>query len=302
MVRFLVPLLLITGCKPTCPPKDLECLVASLVVHDVTDDISEPGTKLELSDVPTATLEADQADDNQAGGSNANGGVGLGVLGQPSFKTNDAEGILFFTFADPYGQRPRVCFTPCPKNARCLATSRCTSGLRDGLTSGSGWFRLGFASQPAEPPDFGYKITPVVDPSGANAISGPGVVTGLSDTVRVNLPGPGNTNGTGGGSGAGGSGGGGTGAGGGGGASGCLTASTLNCTPAGSGGASSTCITAAEYSTATGGGTLPAACAPSGTTGCMNTNLALVKPCCPGLTCKVGSTCGGGSTFGGVCN
>ena len=121
-----------------------------------------------------------------------------------------------------------------------------------------------------------------------------GAVVGLSDVIPINLPGPGNT--TRGGSG-------GSGGSGGGGASACLTVSTLQCTPAGSGGASSICITQAQYQRDTGTtNPLPAACAPSGAAACMNpSTLALVKPCCPGLTCKVASSCGGGSTVGGVC-
>jgi hypothetical protein len=47
---------------------------------------------------------------------------------------------------------------------------------------------------------------------------------------------------------------------------------------------------------------LPAACAPSGTTGCFSSSVGTtVKPCCPGLSCRVATVCGGGSVTGGTC-
>ncbi len=80
-----------------------------------------------------------------------------------------------------------------------------------------------------------------------------------------------------------------------------LHASTLACTPLGTGGVPDTCVTDAEYRSIFGTD-LPATCAPQGTTGCMDTQKgALVKPCCPGLTCKVGTACGGTAVLGGTC-
>ena len=190
MVRFLLPLLLLSGCKPTCPANDLECLVASMELWDNGDDLSQVGTKLELDDVSTARLVAEQDADNRVGGANANGDLSFTVRGSPSFTDNVAVGEAFFTFVDPFGQRPGVCFTPCPRNAKCLGTSRCT---RAGLKSGSGWFRIGFAKQPAEPPDFSYTITPAVAPNGGDFVpqlgSDAGAVVGLSDVIQINLPG-----------------------------------------------------------------------------------------------------------------
>ena len=67
------------------------------------------------------------------------------------------------------------------------------------------------------------------------------------------------------------------------------------------GGVPDTCVTDAEYRSIFGTD-LPATCAPQGTTGCMDTQKgALVKPCCPGLTCKVGTACGGTAVLGGTC-
>jgi hypothetical protein len=81
--------------------------------------------------------------------------------------------------------------------------------------------------------------------------------------------------------------------------------STLDCDPLGSGGMSSYCLTASEYTGVTGM-PLPASCAPTGTTGCEGESGAvagaLVKPCCPGLTCRVGSVCGDPTgALGGSC-
>ena len=89
--------------------------------------------------------------------------------------------------------------------------------------------------------------------------------------------------------------------GGGGACGGGLEASTLTCTPIGRGGVAYTCVSAAEYESFTGQ-SLPNACAPAGTTACLDTESGvLVRPCCPGLTCAVGSACGGGSVVGGTC-
>ena len=83
-----------------------------------------------------------------------------------------------------------------------------------------------------------------------------------------------------------------------------LLISTLHCTPIGSGGASSYCLTSAEYTRVTGE-PLPSACYPQGTTGCMGSSrqgsMTFVKPCCPGLTCRVSSKCGVPDVAGGAC-
>ncbi len=83
--------------------------------------------------------------------------------------------------------------------------------------------------------------------------------------------------------------------------------SESSCVPLGAGGScvcsgsKSTCVSKSEYESVTGL-TFPSACAPSGTTGCMNGEKGtLVKPCCSGLSCKLSSVCGGGSNVGGIC-
>ena len=214
MVRSAMVLLLLSlaGCKPTCPAGDVACLVATLNLRDVSADFTAEGAKLKLTDVPTEILIAAQAGTTADGGSKANRALDFTTVSAPTFDTNVDYGLVFFTFADPLGCRPAVCFTPCPKNAKCLGTSRCTPPLRDGLTSGSGWFRAEFASQPAEPTDFSYSITPVAaEGCPADVLTrleaGESVSVGFSDRVAILLPGPGATSGSGGG--AGGSGGGG---------------------------------------------------------------------------------------------
>lgn len=52
------------------------------------------------------------------------------------------------------------------------------------------------------------------------------------------------------------------------------------------------CITKEMYEQGTGL-PFPPSCAPDGTTGCINNAGVLVKPCCPGLTCRYRDDCGG---------
>jgi hypothetical protein len=81
-----------------------------------------------------------------------------------------------------------------------------------------------------------------------------------------------------------------------------LLVSTLSCTPLGSAGTASYCLSASEYQAATGN-PLPSACASQNATGCLDGMTGtLVKPCCPGLTCRVGSMCGDSTAaVGGTC-
>ncbi len=82
--------------------------------------------------------------------------------------------------------------------------------------------------------------------------------------------------------------------------------SARSCVPLGAGGscscsagATNRCITKSEFDSA--GLAFPAACKPSGETGCLDTSSGtLIAPCCPGLTCKVGSVCSS-SGAGGKC-
>jgi hypothetical protein len=84
-----------------------------------------------------------------------------------------------------------------------------------------------------------------------------------------------------------------------------LLVSTLECDPVGNSGTDNYCLSSAEYMRVAGK-PLPATCAAQGTTGCLATSGAqsgaLVRPCCPGLTCRVGSACGDKtSAVGGTC-
>ncbi len=82
--------------------------------------------------------------------------------------------------------------------------------------------------------------------------------------------------------------------------------SARSCAPLGAGGtcacssgSTNRCITKAEFDAISR--PFPAACKPSGGSGCLETTSGtLVAPCCPGLTCKVGSVCGTTAT-GGSC-
>ncbi|MGK5087089.1 hypothetical protein WDW86_05985 [Bdellovibrionota bacterium FG-2] len=81
--------------------------------------------------------------------------------------------------------------------------------------------------------------------------------------------------------------------------------SMASCVPLGAGGScvcsgsTNTCVSRSEYEKA--GLTLPSACAPAGSTGCMNGETGyLIKPCCAGLSCRMSSKCGG-TAVGGTC-
>jgi hypothetical protein len=83
--------------------------------------------------------------------------------------------------------------------------------------------------------------------------------------------------------------------------------SSRSCTPLGAGGSctcvgeTSTCITASQLAQV--GLTLPAACAPEGTTDCLTRDGKLARPCCAGLTCAGSTACGqqAGATGVGQC-
>lgn len=308
---FLVVLAVsFSSCKPTCPAGELECLVKTLQVSDITADVSGEGTRLELSPVDTVRLGNVQELSNADGGSNANGGLSLEANTRLDFETSIDFGVIFFTFQDPLACRPALCFTPCPKNARCLGGSSCTPAVGDGLRSGTGFHRVEYGSQPATELDFEILVTPVSAPgcpaSVAQALVDGTARVGLSSVVEVHIPGADGTgvpSGTGGGSGAGG----GAGSGGGGGSGTCpggFVGSTRLNIPNGTGGCTATtgaagqCLTSADFTAA--GVPYPGACAPSGTTACFS-NGTVVRPCCGTLRCVVGSACGGDSTVGGKC-
>ena len=67
--------------------------------------------------------------------------------------------------------------------------------------------------------------------------------------------------------------------------------STQTCTPLGTAGEPSVCIQQDDFEAGTGL-PFPDACAPEGTTGCLNPTNHLVKPCCAGMKCVSTEACG----------
>jgi hypothetical protein len=263
--------------RPTCSSGDLECLAASFSINDFsTYDDTSKRDKLTTLTVPLPTTTSPK--------------LGLVIDGALNFASASDGALLLFSWRDTNGCRPSMCMSHCPRGVRCVTGARCTPSRRDGLTQSTTTHWVEYGSDPAVDTDFDLSITPasatgcptdvaaLIEAGDASVSFGPAFI------IPVHLPAPGG--------------------GGGGGDPVCgddLRASTLNCTPIGSGGVADTCISDAEYRGIFGVGR-PASCAPAGTQGCMDTQKgALVKPCCPGLSCNVGSACGGGSVLGGVC-
>ena len=261
------------GSRPTCPSGDLECLAASFSINDFeTYDDTSKREKLTTLGVGLPTLTSTK--------------LSLSVLGT----LDSAEGALFlFTWRDTNGCRPSMCMSHCPRGVRCVTGARCTPSRRDGLTQSTTRHWVEYGSDPAVDTTFDLVVTPA---SAAGCPADIGAMIELGDVsvdlgppfvIPANLPAPGGGGGNNGVCGDG------------------LHASTLACTPLGTSGVGDTCVTDAEYRSIFGTAP-PATCAPQGTTGCMDTQRgALVKPCCPGLTCKVGTVCGGTAVLGGTC-
>lgn len=193
-------------------------------------------------------------------------------------------------FDDPNNCQPMLAFT-LAKNGVHSKHTGCFPGIRDNRRTGDIMTAVGFTAEAPEGATFDLLLNVVSSPDctsidqPAALITATGVEADNPITVPVTIAPPS----TGGGTCSGGD----------------LLVSTLDCDPLGSGGQSSYCLSAAEYTGATGM-PLPAACYPAGTTGCEgesgSTAGTLVKPCCPGLTCKVGSACGDPTgAVGGSC-
>ncbi len=271
--------MVVVGCKsrPTCPAGDLECLANAFSINDFST-FDDPDKRDSLT---TLTTDLPQA---------VSARLALSVDGDLNFDSADDGQLLFFSWEDANGCRPSFCMSHCPRGVRCVGGARCSPSRQDGFTSSTTPHWGEYAADPKADEDFDLVITPAsaVDcptdiASLLNALD-PVVALGEPVVVAVHLPAPGGD--------------------GGGDDSVCgsgLHCSTLSCTPLGSGGSADTCVSDAEYQSVFGTDA-PETCAPSGATGCMDTQKgALVKPCCPGLTCKVGSACGGGSALGGQC-
>jgi hypothetical protein len=277
----VVVLALLMGCssRPVCPIGDLDCIALSFSITDFKT-YDDPDTRDPLTTLATALPSI-----------GASAKLTLSVQGALNFGSASDGALILLSWTDANGCRPSFCMSHCPRGVRCVSGARCTPSRRDGLTSSTTTHWVEYGSDPAVDEEFDLGITPMsasgcpADVASMFDLGDVTVAVGPWVIIPVHLPAPGGDDG--------------------GGDPVCgdgLHASTLNCTPIGSGGVGDTCISAAEY-TSIFGTPLPSSCAPTGTTGCMDTQKgALVKPCCPGHTCNVGSACGGGSTVGGVCN
>ena len=197
-------------------------------------------------------------------------------------------------FHDPNGCRPILAFTISRHGNRSSHTG-CFPGLNDHVTAGRYSNQIGWKATLPDGADFDLEMAAVASTDCASIddpaalMTNPTAVANNPVTLPVTIaPPPDSGNGSGSDT-----------------CPGGLLVSTLACSPLGNGGASPYCLTAAEYTGATGN-PLPAACFPSGTTGCQSesgpTAGVLVKPCCPGLTCRIGSACGDATaTVGGTC-
>jgi hypothetical protein len=129
-------LVLIAGCSAadpaqTCRGSAAECLFSSMTIHDFDLD---PGPALPLSTVRTDAIRELAVRDAAPEGEQS--GVRVTGPGSLSFAGADGAGKeLSFSWEDQFGCRPAFCFSPCPKNARCYASSSCTNVLRDGKTN-----------------------------------------------------------------------------------------------------------------------------------------------------------------------
>lgn len=185
----------LAGCggKPTCPADDLNCLTDSLLLSDVDDDLNE--TKVTLVGINTERFAAAQEVDLADGGANQSRALALKTARELSFDTSEDYEVLFLTWTDPLGCRPALCFTHCPKNVRCLGTTRCGPSIRDGLQSGSSFHRVEYAKAPEGRAEFGLAITPVSaegcpeDVTGLIEADAPGLLMGSSFFVDVVVPG-----------------------------------------------------------------------------------------------------------------
>ena len=280
MWRFLLASAVLVGCgsRPTCAVDDLECFARAFSINDFQtyDDASKRDHLTVLSTaLPTVASTKLQ----------------LGEQGNLTFANASDGMLLLFTWSDANGCRPAFCMNHCPRGVRCTSGARCSPARRDGLTASTTQHWVEYGSDPAADTDFDLVVTPVsatgcpTDVAALLDASDPTVAVGPPVVIPVHLPGAG---------------------GGGGGhddpvCGSDLHASTLACTPLGTSGVADTCVSDADYR-AIFGTSLPAACAPAGTTGCMDTQKgALVKPCCPGMACKVGTACGGTAVVGGTC-
>lgn len=267
--------------RDQCATGDLDCVAESFSINDFStfDDASKRDKLTLLSAALPAIADSPK--------------LSLSEQGALVFPNAEDGQLILLSWRDENGCRPSFCMNHCPRGVRCVTRARCTPSRRDGLTQATTSHWVEYGKDPSADEDFDLVVTPVSAancPTDVAALIDAGdasVAFGAPVTIEVHLPGPGGGGGPGSGS------------------DRCfpdLNVSTLNCTPIGSGGVGDYCLSDAEYR-GIFGSARPSACAPTGTTGCMDTQKgALVQPCCPGHTCRVGSACGGGSVLGGVCD
>jgi hypothetical protein len=197
-------------------------------------------------------------------------------------------------FDDPNNCRPVLAFTLAKGGVHSKHTG-CFPGIHDNLRVGDIMTAVGFTADAPDGATFDLQLAVLSSPDCTDIdqptklVTAAGVEAGNPVSVPVTIVPP--STGSGSGSGIC--------------PAGDLQVSTLECDPIGSGGTSSYCLSAAEYTGATGM-PLPSACYGPGTTGCESesgsTAGVLVKPCCPGYTCRVGSACGDPTgAVGGSC-
>jgi hypothetical protein len=278
---------------PTCSTSDVACIQAHLSIEDSNQNV------IPLTTIAAGTIQASQI------------APGKGV---PTVTDYYSTTLTFeyweecllatLTFTDPNGSRIAGCFTVRPQTeVRGSFGSQpmvAMPSAPDGQTTGTFSIWICPAFDPIDgTATFAIDMFPIAPVTpGQEAVSellgGGQVAVGNPLSFEVEVP-PGSS-GTGSSSGGSGSSSGSSGC-----AAGDLLVSTLSCTPLGTNGTSPDCLSASEYTSATGQ-PLPAACAPTGTTGCIGTSGALVAPCCPGLTCRDSATCGDSSNAaGGAC-
>jgi hypothetical protein len=272
--------------KESCPDGDLACLSAGVSWSDfVTGSGDIYGTPDALASVDVDKVLALPTTSTMR----------LTATSALDFPEAGYHALLLLSWSDPLGCRPSFCLSQCPRGVRCIGSARCTALRADGRTSGNTQHWVSYEKAPATSTSYDLQIVAVSAPgcpSDLTAKIAAGEVT-LKVSPPLRLPVTWTLPDTGGG--------GGTCAGGG------LHCSTRLCLPDGvggcqCGGSTDYCLGAAEFAGATGGLPLPSACAPQGTTACFSSSVGTtVKPCCPGLSCKLATVCGGTSVVGGTC-
>jgi hypothetical protein len=276
-----------TTTTPVCAVDDVDCFVEHLAFVDASGNVTNAVL------VDTATVQALEA------GTASSSSAPVLTSGPAEFSYPDGTAVgtilladdMNLSFTDPNGCTPMVAFAVVHGTTRSTHLG-CFPGLRDMRKTGTITNSVGFSANATVPESLDFELA-AISSTNCASIDDPATLittaTAVANdpvTIPLMITPPPSGSGSGSGSDT---------------CPGGLLASTLECTPLGSGGVASTCITAAEYMQATGE-PLPAACAPSGTTGCLSSSGTLVAPCCPNLTCEDSASCGDSTNAaGGTC-